>query len=254
MTEHIIKIILTAFLLPPGINILLILTGLLLMRRFYRCGKYLLVLSFISLIAFSLPIVKLGLFSMLETYPPLSKTQLARPSAQAIVILGGGLSPQTPEYDYKDSINSYSLERVFYGAYLHRQTGLPILVTGGQVFNHFTPEGKIMQQTLLQSFNIPTRWLETKSKNTMENAIFSQAILSRAKVTRIYLVTHAWHMPRAVKAFQQAGLEVIPAPMGFESMSAGLSTQYFLPSAQALAKVSLWSHEVIGALWYQIRY
>ena len=254
MIEHIIKTVLTTFLLPPGLNILLMLVGLLLMRWFYRSGKYLVVLGFVSLVAFSLPVVKLELFSMLETYPPLSHTQLARPSAQAIVILGGGLSPHTPEYDYKDSINSYSLERVIYGAYLHRQTGLPILVTGGQVFNHFTPEGEIMQQTLLQSFHIASRWVETKSKNTMENAIFSQSMLSRDRVKRIYLVTHAWHMPRAVQAFRQAGLEVIPAPMGFESKTTGIGYRDFLPSAHSLAKVSLWGHEILGRLWYQLRY
>ena len=254
MIEHIIKHMLEAFLTPPGINILLVLLGLMLMRRFYRIGKYTVLLGFLSLIVLSLPVVKLGLFNLLEIYPPLSKAQLARPSAQAIVILGGGLSPKTPEYDYQDSINSYSLERVTYGAYLHRQTGLPILVTGGQVFNHFTPEAEIMQQTLLRAFNIPTRWVENKGKNTKENAIFSQSILHRDKITRIYLVTHAWHMPRAVIAFRQTGLEVIPAPMGFESKTTGIGYADFLPNARSLYKASLWTHEILGALWYRIRY
>ena len=224
------------------------------MRRFYRTGKYTMLFGFISLIAFSLPIVKLGLFNMLETFPPLSKAQLARPSAQAIVILGGGLRPRAPEYDYQDVLKHYALERVSYGAYLHQQTGLPVLVTGGQVFHDFTPEGELMQKTLLQSFHIPTRWVENKSKNTMENAIFSQSMLNRDKIKRIYLVTHAWHMPRSVAAFRKTGLEVIPAPMGFESRSGDISYGDFLPNAHSLAKNSLWAHEITGALWYRFRY
>jgi len=254
MIEHIIKRTLEALMMPPGINILLILLGLFIMRRFYRTGKTTVVFGFISLIALSLPIVKLGLFNVLEIYPPLTKAQLARPSAQAIVILGGGMSPRTPEYQYQDSITGYALERVRYGAYLHRQTRLPVLVTGGQVFHDYTPEGVLMQKTLLQEFNTPTRWVESKSKNTMENAIFSQSILNRDKVKRIYLVTHAWHMPRSVAAFRQAGMEVIPAPMGFESKSTDIKFGDFLPNAHSMAKINLWAHEVLGAIWYKFRY
>lgn len=254
MIEHIIKNIVQAFLFPPGISILLIILGLFVMQRFYRTGKYTMLFGFMSLILFSLPIVKLGMFNILETYPPLSKAQLARPSAQAIVILGGGLSPKAPEYDYQDVLKHYAIERVSYGVYLHQQTGLPVLVTGGQVFNDFAPEAEIMQKTLLQAFNTPTRWVENKSKNTMENAIFSQSMLNRDKIKRIYLVTHAWHIPRAVAAFQKTGLEIIPAPMGFESKTKDIGYGDFLPNAHSLAKTSLWFHEVLGIIWYQIRY
>lgn len=254
MIEYLFKNILGTFLLPPGINILLILLGLLLMRWFYRSGRFLLILGFVSLIAFSLPIVKTGLYALLETYPPLTHTQLARPSAQAIVILGGGVSPHRAEYDGKDKLSIFSLERVMYGAYLHRQTGLPILVTGGQVYNHYTPEAVVMQQTLLKALNTPVRWVEDKSKNTMENALFSQSLLNRDKIHRIYLVTHARHMPRAVWAFRKAGLDVIPAPMGFQSKSNGIDFHDFLPDATSLARVSYWGHEVLGLLWYRLRY
>ena len=254
MIEHITKRTLEAFLMPPGLNILLIVVGLILMRRFYRTGKALIISGFVSLIVLSLPIVKLGLFSLLETFPALTKAQLARPSAQAIVILGGGIKPAAPEYDHQDVLKYYTLERISYGAYLHQQTGLPILVTGGQVFNNFSPEAEVMQRTLLQEFHVPTRWVETKSKNTMENAIFSQAMLNKDKITRVYLVTHAWHMSRSVAAFRQAGLDVLPAPTRFESKTTGIGYGDFLPSAHSLAKVDLWTHEVLGKIWYQLRY
>ena len=254
MIEHLIKRTIEALIMPPGLNILLIILGLILIRRFYRTGKYLMAFGFVSLIVLSLPVVKTGLFKLLETYPALTKAQLARPSAQAIVILGGGMSPKTPEYDHQDTINGYALERVRYGAYLQRQTGLPILVSGGRVFHEYTAEAELMQKVLLQEFHVPTRWVENKSKNTMENAIFSQSMLNRDKIQRIYLVTQAWHMPRSVAAFRQTGLDVIPAPTGFESKKLTIGYRDFLPSAHSLAKANLWAHEVLGNLWYQFRY
>lgn len=254
MIEYLIKRTLEALLAPPGINIFLILLGLFLIRRFYRSGVYTILLGFISLVVFSLPAFKVGLFSLLESYPPLTQAQLARPSAQAIVILGGGMVPRAPEYNYQDTINGLALERVRYGAYLHQQTGLPILVSGGKVFHDYSPEADLMQQALLRDFHIPVRWVERKSRNTMENAVFSQSLLHRDKIRRIYLVTQAWHMPRAVEAFRQVNLETIAAPTGFESTTQSLGYTDFLPSAHAMARTRLWIHEVLGRLWYQIRY
>ncbi|MFO7603540.1 MAG: YdcF family protein [Gammaproteobacteria bacterium] len=254
MIEHLIKRSLEALLAPPGLNILLILLGLLMLRRFYRSGLFTLLFGLCSLLVFSLPVFTQSLFALLEQHPPLSKAQLARPSAQAIVILGGGSIPGAREYHGQDALNRHALERVAYGAYLRQQTGLPILVTGGRVFHDDASEAEVMQHTLLRAFHTPTRWLEDKSRNTMENAIFSQSMLQRDRVTRIYLVTHASHMARAVNAFQQTGLEVIPAPLGFETTNKPMSYRAFLPNAHALAASSRWAHEVLGMLWYRLRY
>lgn len=109
-----------------------------------------------------------------------------------------------------------------------------------------------MQAALEQDFAVPVKWVEGNSDNTLENARMSHATLKTAGITRIYLVTHAWHMPRATRAFQQAGFDVVPAPTAF-------TTRYettlltFLPRAEALLDSRWFLHELIGMLWYQLK-
>ena len=238
-----------AFLLPP-LNLLLLLGGgLLLLRRRPKLAKSLLVAGFVLLWAFSTPyIVESGMRWLESSTKPLASNTH---HAQAIVVLGGSLYFHAPEYAGKDTVNGITLQRLSYGAKLHRETGLPLLVTGGAVDEHL-PEGVLMQMRMQEDFQVPVRWVEDRAINTFENARFSAEILGKEGIQRIYLVTHAWHMPRSVKAFRNAGFEVIPAPMAF-------TTRYktdifaFLPSAGAMRDGYILTHELIGLMWYKIR-
>ena len=239
-----------AFLLPP-LNLLLLLgAGLLLLRRHPKIGKALLVAGFGLLWVLSTPIVVDSGMHWLESgFQPV--TQPEPDQAQAIVILGGSLYFHAPEYGGADTVNAITLQRLSYGARLHRETGLPVLTTGGAVNKH-VPEGVLMAKRMQADFQVPVRWAEGRAINTYENARFSADILKRAGIRRIYLVTHAWHMRRSVMAFRSAGLDVIPAPMAF-------TTRYrndvfaFLPSAAGLKEAYIFTHELIGLLWYRMR-
>ena len=109
-----------------------------------------------------------------------------------------------------------------------------------------------MEEVLKHEFNVPVQWTEDNSSNTFENARFSYRILAPLGIKRIYLVTHAWHMPRAAMTFQQAGFDVVPAPTAY-------NTRYrtdllaFAPNAEALRQTRIFLHEVIGRLWYEMR-
>ena len=238
-----------AFLLPP-LNLLLLLgSGLLLMRRRPKIAKALLVAGFVLLWTFSTPFVVQNGMHWLETSSePVTSLY---PDVQAIVVLGGYLYFHAPEYGGKDTVNGITLQRLSYGAKLHRDTGLPLLMTGGAVNKHL-PEGVLMQMRMQEDFQVPVRWVEDSAINTFENARFSAQILKKEGIKRIYLVTHAWHMPRAVKAFRHAGFEVIPAPMAF-------TTRYqtdvfaFMPSAGAMRDAYILTHELIGLGWYRMR-
>jgi uncharacterized SAM-binding protein YcdF (DUF218 family) len=150
----------------------------------------------------------------------------------------------------------HTLERVRYGAWLHRHSGLPILVTGGKVFDTTQPaEAELIQQILTKEFQVPVRWIETGSRNSWENAAFSQPLLKDAGINRIYLVTQAWHMPRARMVFEAVGLQVLPAPTGFlhDDGDAPLLLD-FLPNSDALMTNYYIAHELIGIVWYRLRY
>jgi uncharacterized SAM-binding protein YcdF (DUF218 family) len=241
---------LAAFLLPP-LNLLLLLgAGLLLLRQHPKIGKVLLGVGFGLFWLLSTPlVVESGMRWLESEYPPV--VHPAAGNAQAIVILGGSLYFHAPEYGNRDTVSAVALQRLSYGAKLYRETGLPVLVTGGAVNKHL-PEGVLMQQRMQEDFRVPVRWVEDRATNTFENARFSAEILRKEGIHQIYLVTHAWHMSRSVLAFRNAGLEVVPAPLAF-------TTRYqtdvfaFIPSAEALQDAQIVLHEVIGLAWYRLR-
>lgn len=242
-------------LLPPGINLVLAAAGLLLLRRARAAGIALLVLSLASLYFLSTPIVGGSALHSLEVYPAIDDQALKTTDAQAIVVLGGGRYAVAPEYG-GDTVSRLTLVRVRYAARLQRNTGLPLLTTGGQVLTTAEPEAELMRQVLVDEFDVPVRWVETASRNTEENARFSAHLLARDEVQEVLLVSHAWHLPRAVAAFERAGIEVVPAPTGF-NLPNGNDAPWildWLPSAGAL-RASNWAcHEYLGRLWYWLRY
>lgn len=248
--EWVITNFIAAFLLPP-LNLLVLLgAGLLLLRRCPKIAKTLLVAGFGLLWLLSTPIVvESGMHWLESGFQPMVQHEID--NAQAIVILGGSLYFLAPEYGGEHTVNAITLQRLSYGARLHRETGLPMLTTGGVVNKHL-PEGMLMAKRMQADFQVPVRWAEGKAINTYENARFSTDILKQQGINRINLVTHAWHIPRSVMAFRNAGLDVIPAPMAF-------TTRYrndvfaLVPSVATLRDSYILMHELIGLIWYRIR-
>jgi uncharacterized SAM-binding protein YcdF (DUF218 family) len=190
-------------------------------------------------------------------FAPLHLTAAADAGSRpgAIVILGGGRYTEAPEYGGSDSVNTLALERLRYGAYLHRLTGLPILVSGGSPYAEKIPEAELMQAALVGDFRVKAKWVENQSANTHENAKYSKMMLAEAGVKRIYLVTHAAHMPRAVWSFENQGIDVVPAPMGFSTLNKeDRETLGYFPSAHGLRLSSNALRERLGLFWYQRKY
>lgn len=238
---------LAALLLPPFNGLLLIGLGWWLWHARPRLARGLVGCGALLLLILSLPVVGDNLLHSLEPEP--LELQQAR-EAQAIVLLGGGRYLDAPEYG-SDTVGRYTLIRLRYAARLQLETGLPLLVTGGRPGGEGLSEGETMRRVLEQEFKVPVRWVEGESNNTRENAVLSARILQAAGVKRVLLVSHAWHLPRAVEAFARAGLEAIPAPTAFTRP--GLTPLAFLPNAAAMENSSNALHEWIGRLWYWLR-
>lgn len=241
-----VKNLVAAVLLPP-LNLLLLGTvGHGLLRRRFRPGRTMIGVALLGLWLLCTPFVAQRLLATLEIpYAPVSGDE-----AGAIVILGGGLYPEAVEYGGGATLNSRTLERVRYGAWLHRKTGKPILVTGGAPGGD-APEGPLMRSALESEFGVPVAWTEDRSDNTRENARFSAELLNAAGVRRIYLVSHVWHLPRAIREFERAGLAVVPAGTGYQPRDEHRLFD-FIPSASALASSYYACHEWIGLLWYKL--
>ncbi len=96
--------------------------------------------------------------------------------------------------------------------------------------------------------------LEEQSRTTWENATLSAELLQPQGVRRVVLVTQAWHMPRARRSFEQAGFEVITAPMGYLSVGYERPLGGWLPESRVIWQSSQLLNEAIGLLAYPIVY
>jgi uncharacterized SAM-binding protein YcdF (DUF218 family) len=242
-----------AWVLPPGGNLLLAILGLLVLIRRRVLGVGLLLLAVASLYVLSMPMVAGALNARLETVSPYPLRAKAAPGMGAIVVLGGGRNAFAPEFG-GETVSAASLERVRYAARLHRDTGLPLLVTGGRLFNETGDEATLMKRALTEDFGVPVKWLENRARTTRENARYAAEVLKGQDIGGVYLVTHAAHMPRSMEAFERAGLNVIAAPTAFRKRPA--SSENFLdyfPDAGALNDSARVLHEYLGRIWYQWR-
>jgi len=245
---------LSQLLLPPGGLILLAVAGLIFWQR--RWGRVLVGASLVFLYLLSTEPVRDMLLNPLETaYPPLQKNAL--PAGKlAIVLLGGGIYEKAPEYGGRDSLASYALMRTVYAAALARQTGLPVYATGGAPLTEDAqPEGRIMRRWLLE-LGVPESLVhaEAAANTTWENAGYIRTLLQKQGISRVVLVTSAWHMPRAVWCFKSHGLDVIAAPCAYLAERGAYDVRSFLPRWTVFSDSGQGLHEYLGLLWYRIRY
>jgi len=245
--EQLVTHAIAALLSPLGIVLFIMLAAALLAWRRPLVAWRPAVLAFILLYLLSTQFVADRLLGWLE--PP-HRDPAADRNGQAIVVLGGGTYFNAPEYG-GDTVNSMTLVRLRYAAHLHRTLGKPVLVAGGTPVGSPVPEAELMKQALQRDFNVPTQWVEKNSRNTFDNARMSRDLL-KSTVQQVYLVTHAWHMPRARFAFEHAGFMVIPAPTGY-TRGFELTVLDFLPDAVALSDSSQFFREITGIAWYRLR-
>ncbi len=165
------------------------------------------------------------------------------PSADAIVILGGGMGEHekcgAPEMQA-------AADRVWHGARLYRAEKAPLItLSGGGVEKSTVP--------FLEDFGVPRESLKffPSARNTEEEA----RLIAASGIKKILLVTSAWHMDRARLLFTRAGLEVIPAPTDFEfnyAAEASLRPGEFFPTADALARNSWAIKEWVALVGYKL--
>jgi uncharacterized SAM-binding protein YcdF (DUF218 family) len=178
---------------------------------------------------------------------------------QAIIILGDGRRQgalDAPRGYQNQDVSSGSMERLRLGARLAKATHLPVLVTGGapdRVDEKDLSEATLMSHVLQDELGIKAKWIESNSKTTQENARESAKILKKDGFKAIYLVTHFWHMPRAKAIFEKEGLQVVEAPMGYYQKSQ-FTLLDFYPSGKGFQRTRWIFHEILGSLWYGLKF
>lgn len=237
----------TWLLSPLGMSLCLVtLAVLLAWRGRLRSSMTLGALAFVWLWAWSMPVLSLWLRGTVEDqYPPLPIASM--PRAQALVVLGGGVSPPSAK---SAEINlGTAADRIWYTARLFHAGKAPLLVLSGGAdpARDAFSEARAMAM-VLQDLGVPAPalLLEEASRNTRENAAFSAALLKARGIQHVLLVTSALHMPRALALFTAQGLQADPAPTDFESHLLPPGVLAWLPDAQALDGSGRAMKEVVG--------
>ena len=145
-----------------------------------------------------------------------------------------------------------TLQRLRAGAALSRATHLPILVTGGPINPGEPPVAVLMARSLKDDFGIAARWVEPSARDTWENTNLAAAMLHADGIGSVYVVTHAWHMRRALNGFVPTGLAVIAAPLPPDPVPR-LVPGAFVPRVSAWLRSYFALHEWIGGAWYAWR-
>jgi uncharacterized SAM-binding protein YcdF (DUF218 family) len=238
----------TLLLIPPLNCLAAACVGAALYRQ--RAGRWLLGIGLAGLVALCVPLVSETLLGSLErgAWPAVDSHD---PPGAIVILSGNSYAVQTRE-GTGFTVGWLTLERERYGARLARASLLPVLVTGGSIEPGQPSLASLMAASLHEDFAVVPKWLEERSQDTWENARLSAAILRGAGVGSVYVVTHAWHMRRALMAFRAAGLRAVPAPVP-PNAPPQLAWRSLLPRAAAWEQSYFAIHEWIGCAWYALR-
>ena len=201
---------------PLAIGLVLIVAGgLCLWRGWRKAGFGLLIGAVAWLWLWSTPMMYRWIGGSLESEWPVVKAEDA-PTADAIVLLGGGMGANTNVYPYAEMWNG--ADRVWHAARLYKAGKAPLIV----------PTGRGEQEStvpLLRDLGVPESAIvvENKARNTEENARFVEKILEPRNTQntrkRVLLVTSAWHMRRSVLMYRKyaPSLDILPAAADYEA-------------------------------------
>ena len=176
-----------------------------------------------------------------------------RPGRKPVVlVLGGGVQTLAPEYA-EPHLPDSAFQRLHYGLWLARQLHAPVMVSGGSGYTQSggAKEAAVANRIAERDYGVSLGWQETASHDTRENARFSLLMLRKEGITDLLLVTHGWHMARALRAFEQEAARtgfvarIVPAPMGLGE-GVGSPVLRWMPSTEGYLSVHRILRELLG--------
>jgi uncharacterized SAM-binding protein YcdF (DUF218 family) len=240
----------TSLIFPPAsLAVAVVLAGLLTWVGRRRFARVVLGVAIAETLILAFPPVGDGLVTYLENQSRTAAREAPACCYDAIVVLGGGISPAHPPEQPEPDLNDSS-DRIWEAARLyHRGVAPRIVISGGSFLAQNggppTTEADAML-TFLVALGVPAAAIvnEPMALNTIDNIRFVRALVGDKKVA---LVTSASHMPRALKLARRAGLNVGAFPTDFEATPlARLPWDNWLPSTDALRLSAQAIREIIA--------
>ncbi len=239
-------------LMPPMIFLISAIIGIVASSRWPRAGSVVALGSLLLLYACSIPLVSSALLALAAAQTtPISA---AVPNPQAIVLVTSDAHWSGSPVE-RGEPGPLSLERMVETARLYRSHALPVLVTGGIDPRSGQSLAGLIGTALERDFQVPVRWREERSRNTLENAAFSAPILLHDGISQVLVVAQDWDMPRILWSFDRAGITAVPAPAGLPSSTIEeMRLDDFLPDYHSFRDSFYALHELLGLQYYRLRY
>jgi len=239
-------------ILPLIFSPLMLVIGLIVLGIIFNLRKFGLI-GIIILILSSLPIISNKFIAYLEKdYQPIEIADVE--NVDAIVVLSGMIrvigDEENLKYEFKDSV-----DRFFAGLDLFNNNKSPILILtrGKMPWSLGITEGEYLKELAIKyGVSEENIILTDEVQNTDQEAKAIKEILTED--AKIILVTSAFHIPRAEKVFKAANINLIPYPVDFQSSKLKTTIMDFIPSAKSLFDTSHFVREMIGRLYYNLKY
>jgi uncharacterized SAM-binding protein YcdF (DUF218 family) len=235
---------------PLNISLLLMLFSIAIFFLWPKVAFFTIVSSFCVLLIFSMPISANKLmWSVEKTHPVYSPDDR---DVDFIIVLGSYYSgnksiPPTGQ------LSTYGLQRLVEAVRLLNIYPNAKLITSGSGFGSAESYASVAARAAIAIGIAPDRIIqESRPKGTEEEAFYISPIVKNG---HSLLVTHANHMPRAIKFFEKYEIEISPVPTAFwvKSSNFSLRRANLTPSTHKLNQSSFYLYEVIGALWQKIK-
>lgn len=173
------------------------------------------------------------------------------PPGSIIIVLAGGIYGEPPKVTDFSDLKQESIRRLMSAAMLALRTpGSRLLISGGAGGRY--READIMGALARQmGFPASRIMLDRASRTTYQSARNVAAMLAGDRQAPRYLLTSAYHMPRALMAFRDSGQQVCALPVDFRAIEMP-PYEMLTPQLSALAKMTEALHEFIGIVFYRL--
>jgi uncharacterized SAM-binding protein YcdF (DUF218 family) len=240
------------FAYPSNAFVLLGLLGLVLLAtRRRRVGVWLIAASLVLLaIGGWSPLGNALILPLEQRFP---SWDASRGPPYGIIVLGGGIVPEVSATRGEPQVNE-AAERVLTFATLARRYPEARLVYSGGSGALISNEAKEADQAvkLLERLGIARARIEIerRSRNTVENAMFTKALVQPKPGERWLLITSASHMPRAIGIFRKVGFPVEPYPVDWRTGGEGDAFRPFDRISRGLPRLDVATREWVGLIVY----
>ncbi len=244
------------FIATPGnLLLLLLVVGVAgLFMRWRRVARGVLVGSVLALVLAGQAPLGVWLLRPLENRFSRPGEDMAAPTG--IIVLGGGLDGLVSNARGTMEMNSSGSRVTEAVALMHRFPQARLVFTGGSasLVDDGGNEADVARR-LIPALGVAAERVayEDRSRNTWENAVFTRDMVQPKAGETWLLVTSAFHMPRSMGVFRQAGFPVTPYPVNYSTTGRRQELiQPTLSTPDGLLRTERAVREYVGLLAYWI--